>query len=86
MRPEPIPKAPTERKVTAATLGSIGGASWGAAALWLIDEYLIGPHAQGDVPLPVQTLVFAAAAAVTAWIAGRRARHTARPDLPAHTR
>lgn len=86
MRPDPIPAAPTERKVTAATLGSIGGASWGAVALWLIDEYLIGAHVQGDVPLPVQTVVFAAAAALTAYVAGRRAKHTARPDLPAHTR
>lgn len=82
MRPDPIPKAPTERKVKAATLGSIGGASWGAIALWLIDQYLIGAGVQGDVPLPVQTLVFAAAGAITAYVAGRWVKHTARPDLP----
>lgn len=86
MRPDPIPKPVTERKVTAAALGSIGGASWGAAALWLIDEYVIGAGVQGDVPAPLQWAVLTAAGAITAYVAGRRAKHTARPDLPAHTR
>lgn len=65
-----------------ATLGAGGGASWGLGALALLDQYVIGPGVTGDVPVVVQWAVLAAATAITAWAAGRKARHTARPDLP----
>lgn len=82
MRPSPIPKAPTERKVKAATIGAGGGAIWGSAVIELLDRYVIGRDTMGDVPQVLQLGIMLAAGAITAYVAGRRANHTARPDLP----
>lgn len=76
----------TEPKVKAATGGAAGGAVWGVIALALIDEYVVGPHVTGDVPLALQGAILAVAGSITAYVAGRIARHAKRPDLPAQQR
>ena len=75
--------AVTEPKVKAAAFGATGGAGTGAIlaqfVLWLVDNYLLTPHVEGDVPGPVALFVYLACTAglawVVAWWAGRRAQH-----------
>lgn len=76
----------TERKVTAATSGAGIGFLLTEAALYMLDAHVFTPGTIGDLPAPVTTAVPIVVGMALAWVAGYRARHTARPDLPATRR
>lgn len=85
-------KRPTETKVVAATGGAAGGGVVAGFIVWLLGITIWGApwdaahesSALAAVPLVVAVLVTSAVGAVSAYIAGRRAPHTPRPDLVEH--
>lgn len=74
-------KAPTETKVVAGSLGAGAGAVASQLVLWGIDTVFYNGSAAPEVPGPVQAAVTLAIASGMAYVAGRRAPHTPRPDL-----
>ena len=77
---------PTEKKVTAATAGAGIGTLVTQAVLYELDAHVFTPSTIGDLPAPVTTLAPLLVAMAAAWLAGRRAKHTIRTDLPATQR
>lgn len=75
-----------ETKVKAATAGAGIGYLASEAVLYMLDAHVFTPGTIGDLPAPVTTAVPIVVGMALAWIAGYRARHTARPDLPATRR
>lgn len=78
---EDVLKPPVEAKVKAAATGAGVGVAVAEFVNWVIDRYAITPDVVGDLPAPVSVAVPLLVAAGLAWLAGYRARHTARPDL-----
>lgn len=72
---------PTETKVVAGALGAGAGATVAELALWGLDAAFFNGDAAPEVPGPVQAAVTLVIAAGLAYLAGRRAPHTERPDL-----
>lgn len=77
---------PTERKVQAATAGAGIGYLLSQAVLYELDAHAFTPGTIGDLPALVTTAVPIVVGMALAWVAGYKARHTARPDLPATRR
>lgn len=75
-----------ETKVKAATAGAGIGYLLTEAALYVLDARVFTPGTLGDLPALVTTAVPVAVGMALAWAAGYKARHTARPDLPATRR
>lgn len=80
--PLPADTKVTEPKVLASTTAGGAGAAVGAFLVWLLATYVF----HGDVPGPVVGVVYlvgpGALAAVSAWVAGRAARHQFRTRPP----
>lgn len=75
-----------ETKVKAATAGAGIGYLLSQAVLWELDAHVFTPGTVGDLPAPVTSGVPIVVGMALAWVAGYRARHTARPDLPSTQR
>lgn len=63
---------PVESKVKAAS----GAAVVGGLIVWALEQYVFG----GDVPDPVEAVIYLAVPAITAFLGGFMARHTFRND------
>jgi hypothetical protein len=68
-----------ERKVTAATVAAYVGL---AAVAYVIELVAAEPIIVSPLPDVLEPLVLALVPALAALVAGYRARHTPRPDLP----
>lgn len=80
MHGEPIAESrPVERKVTAASAGSYLGL---LAALTVLQAISADLDLIAFLPDWLETLVIPLLPGLIAYVAGYRARHTARPDLP----
>ncbi|MDH2429303.1 hypothetical protein [Sphaerisporangium sp. TRM90804] len=72
-------KPPVEWKVKAASLGTFLASVAGLAVLQAVDA----DHSLIEfLPDPLEAISFALIPTGIAWLAGFKARHTARPDLP----